>query len=71
MSAPVPSPYRFTVSVEEDVPGGMWCIFIHDATSDSSTNDLLFVAELDTEAEAHRHAALVLAALHQATLDQA
>ena len=63
-----PSPYRFTVSVEHD-PGGTWWVYV-DGTVQHGYKESMFVAEFPTEAEARSHAALVLAALHQATMEE-
>jgi hypothetical protein len=59
---PAPSPYRFTVSVEHMQ---RWWVSVE--FGESAVVQLSF----DTEAEARSHAVLVLAALHQATLEEA
>lgn len=63
-SRPAPSPYRFTVSVERRQPHGRWRTSINE-----DGRPIFVMSGHDTEAEARSHAALVLAALHQATLE--
>ena len=58
-----PSPYRFTVSVDEWL--NRYQVWLTNEVTDSVDATWRF----DTEAEAREHAALVLAALHQATLE--
>jgi hypothetical protein len=64
---PAPSPYRFTVSVEQwDTEDGVvWEVYLRGHGIYAYT----YLGSRTTEAEARSHAALVLAALHQAEME--
>ncbi len=62
-----PNPYRTTVMVEQD-SDLMWCVYI-DHILRHGAKDYVYVAEFDTKEEADTHAALILAALHEAVME--
>lgn len=63
-----PNPYRFTVSVEQELPSE-WAIYVEDVTR-SNAPDALFIAWFPTEAEAREHAELIRAALQAVTVGE-
>lgn len=62
-----PNPYRATVQVEHD-PDASWCAYV-DLVTQYGSVDSIFMAEFPTKEEADTHAALILAALHQAVIE--
>ena len=67
-SRPAPSPYRFTVNVEpwDAGTGTEYEVYL---TRQSMSGIRYFISDHPTEAPARSDAVLVLAALHQATLE--